>query len=243
MQTLFALLVIFTLQDKPFDSRLTALAPSFALPALETAGATEGRQDKWEADIRKFEEADKKSPPPQEGVVFVGSSSIRLWKVNEAFPDLPCVNRGFGGSEMADAAKYADRIVTPYKPRTVVVFSGGNDINSGKTPEQVCEAFEELAKKIHASLPKTKIYYITLFPNVKRAAQDEKCKEVNRLIQAFTKTDDRLGYVDTRSKMESPEGKARPELLRDDGLHMNDEGYKIWNGIVGPLLRSSNLGK
>jgi lysophospholipase L1-like esterase len=196
-------------------------------------------QDKWEADIRKFEEEDKKSPPPQEGIVFVGSSSIRLWKVKEAFPDLPCVNRGFGGSEMADAAKYADRIVTPHKPKVVVVFSGGNDINGGKTPEQVADAAKDLVKKIHASLPKTKVYFISLFPNVKRAAQDEKCKEVNRLVQAFTKTDERLGYVDTRSKMENSEGKARPELLREDGLHMNDAGYKIWNEMVDGLLRES----
>lgn len=194
-------------------------------------------QDKWEAEIRKFEEEDRKSPPPAEGIVFVGSSSIRLWKVKEAFPDLPCINRGFGGSEMADAARYADRIIVPYKPRTVIVFSGGNDINAGKTPEQVADAFKDLARKVHAALPKVKIYYVSLFPNVKRAAQDENCRKANELILAFTKTDERLGYVDVRSKMEASDGKARPELLQEDGLHMNTEGYKIWNSLVAPLLR------
>ena len=195
-------------------------------------------QDKWEKDIQKFEEEDKKSPPPAEGIVFVGSSSVRLWKVKEAFPDLPVINRGFGGSEMGDAARYAERIVIAYKPRTVVVFAGGNDINAGKTPEQVADAFKELVKKVHVALPKAKIHYISLFPNVQRASQDEKCRKANELIEAFTKTDERLGYINVRPKMEGPDGKGRPELLRPDGLHMNDEGYKIWNEQVGKLLRA-----
>jgi lysophospholipase L1-like esterase len=194
-------------------------------------------QDKWEADIKKFEEADKKAAPPENGIVFVGSSSIKLWKTKEAFPDLPVINRGFGGSEMGDAAHFAERIVTAYKPKTVIAFAGGNDIHGGKTPEQVADAFKELVKKVHAALPKTKVYYISLFPNVARASEDDKCKKANDLVREFTKTDERLGYIDTRSKMENTEGKARPELLRADGLHMNDDGYKIWNEIVEKILK------
>lgn len=197
------------------------------------------KADKWEKDIAAFEAKDKAAPPPQNEIVFVGSSTIRMWKTAEAFPDLRVINRGFGGSEIADSLTYAERIILPYKPRIVVVFAGGNDINSGKTPEQVAGDFKALAGKIHGALPKTKIYYLSLFPNVKRRAQDEKCVKVNELIQAFTKTDERLGYVDTASKMRAADGGPRPELLRDDGLHMNDDGYKIWNEIVGALLRAN----
>ena len=180
---------------------------------------------------------DKASAPPQNEIVFVGSSTIRMWKTAEAFPDLKVINRGFGGSEIADSVHYAERIILPYKPRIVVVFAGGNDINSGKTPEKVADDFKALVSKIHAALPKTKIYYLSLFPNVKRRTQDEKCVKVNELIHTFTKTDERLGYVDTASKMRAADGGPRPELLRDDGLHMNDDGYKIWNEIVGAVLR------
>ena len=213
---LFATLVLF-------------LAPGRAR-AQDAAG-------KWEKDIAAFEAQDQAAPPPQNEIVFVGSSTVRLWKTAEAFPDLKVINRGFGGSEIADAVKYAERIVLPYKPRIVVVFAGGNDINAGKTPEKVAEDFKALAAKVHGALPKTKIYYITLFPNVKRRAQDEKCVKVNELIHAFTKTDERLGYIDTAVKMRAADGGPRPELLRDDGLHMNDDGYKIWNEIVGAVLR------
>jgi len=213
---LFATLVLF-------------LAPGRAR-AQDAAG-------KWEKDIAAFEARDQASPPPLNEIVFVGSSTIRMWKTAEAFPDLKVINRGFGGSEIADAVHYADRIILPYKPRIVVVFAGGNDINSGKTPEKVADDFKALVAKIHAALPKTKIYYLSLFPNVKRRTQDEKCVKVNELIQAFTKTDERLGYVDTAAKMRAADGGPRPELLRDDGLHMNDDGYKIWNEIVGAVLR------
>src|SRR4029453_17577777 len=151
------------------------------------------KADKWEKDIAAFEAQDKAKPPPENEIVFVGSSTIRMWKTAEAFPDLKVINRGFGGSEIADAVTYAERIVLPSRPRIVVVFAGGNDINAGKTPERVADDFKALAAKIHAALPKTKIYYLTLFPNVKRRAQDEKCVKVNELIQAFTKTDERLG--------------------------------------------------
>ncbi len=193
--------------------------------------------DKWEKEIAAFEAKDKAAPPPQNEIVFVGSSSIRMWKSTEAFPDLKVINRGFGGSEIADSVKYADRIILPYKPRIVVVFAGGNDINSGKTPEKVADDFKALVAKIHGALPKTRVYFISLFPNVKRRAQDEKCRKVNELIHEFTKTDERLGYIDTASRMRAPDGGPRPELLRDDGLHMNDDGYKIWNELVGAVLR------
>ena len=215
---------------------LTATLAAVLL-SLGRARGEQEKADKWENDIAAFEAKDKASPPPQNEIVFVGSSTIRMWKTAESFPDLKVINRGFGGSEIADSVKYADRIILPYKPRIVVVFAGGNDINAGKTPEQVAGDFKALVAKIHGALPRTKVYYLTLFPNVKRLAQNEKCAKVNELIQAYIKSDERLGYVDTASKMRASDGGPRPELLRGDGLHMNDDGYKIWNEIVGAVLR------
>jgi lysophospholipase L1-like esterase len=208
------------------------------LGLLALAADQEAKPRPFEKEIQAFEKADRENPPKEGGIVFVGSSSIRLWKTQEAFPDLQTTNRGFGGSQMADSVFYAPRIVLPSKPRRVVVFAGGNDIHSGKTPEQVAEDFRALVGKIHEALPKTRIYFISLFPNVARASEDEKCKAVNGLIRAIAERDPRLGYIDVRPKMESPEGKARPELLRADGLHLNDQGYKIWNEAVGPILRA-----
>src|SRR5262245_54068620 len=121
----------------------------------------DAKADKWEKDIAAFEAQDKLKPPPENEIVFVGSSTIRMWKTADAFPDLKVINRGFGGSEISDAVRYADRIVLPYRPRIVVVFAGGNDINAGKTPEKVADDFKALVAKIHGALPRTRVYYLS----------------------------------------------------------------------------------
>ncbi|MBV8881866.1 MAG: hypothetical protein JO332_18045 [Planctomycetaceae bacterium] len=210
-----------------------------ALAASLVVLAQEPKAEPFAKEIEAFEAKDKASPPPQNEIVFVGSSSIRLWKSTEAFPDLKVINRGFGGSQMADSVRYAERIILPCKPRIVVVFAGGNDIAAKKTPEKVFEDFKALVGKIHGALPKTQVYFISLFPNVARRTQDAQCQMVNELIEAYTKSDERLGYIDTASKMRAADGGPRPELLRADGLHMNDDGYKIWNEIVGAVLRKT----
>lgn len=212
---------------------LTAVVAAFLLLVQDP------KPEPFAKEIEAFEAKDKTSPPPENEIVFVGSSSIRLWKTAEAFPDLKIVNRGFGGSQMADSVRYAERIILPCKPRIVVVYAGGNDINAKKTPEEVAADFKALAAKIHAALPKTKVYFISLYPNVARKWQDASCRQVNELIHEITLTDPRLGYIDTATTMRAPDGGPRPELLQADGLHMNDDGYKVWNEIVGAVLRKA----
>src|SRR5438477_11635492 len=92
--------------------------------------AQDAKAEPFAKEIAAFEAKDKTSPPPENEIVFVGSSSIRLWKSTEAFPDLKIINRGFGGSQLSDSVRYAERIILPYKPRIVMVFAGGNDIHS-----------------------------------------------------------------------------------------------------------------
>lgn len=201
--------------------------------------AQDPKAEPFAKEIEAFEAKDRTSPPPQNEIVFVGSSSIRLWKSTEAFPDLKIINRGFGGSQMSDAVRYAERIILPYQPRVVVVFAGGNDINAKKSPEKVFEDYKALVAKIHEALPRTKVYFISLFPNVARKSQDAQCRKVNQLIEEYSRSGPFLGYIETESKMRAADGGPRPELLRADGLHMNDDGYKIWNEVVGAELRKA----
>ena len=116
----------------------------------QTAPVTAARQAEapFAAEIAAFEAADKKNPPPSRGIVFVGSSSIRFWTTLALdFPGLPVINRGFGGSEIADSVRYADRIVLPYKPKMIVFYAGTNDINAGKSPTQVLKRFSGFCGK------------------------------------------------------------------------------------------------
>jgi len=117
-------------------------------------GAERSGSLQWEREIQAFEAADRGNPPPQGAVLFIGSSTIRMWKtLAQDFPEHKVLNRGFGGCQIADCTYYADRIVVPYNPRLIVLRAGGNDIAAGKSPEQVRGDFQAFVDKVRAKLP------------------------------------------------------------------------------------------
>jgi lysophospholipase L1-like esterase len=197
-------------------------------------------QDKhpFEEEILAFERTDKEKAPPRKAILFTGSSSIRLWKdLAAGFPDKKVINRGFGGSGLGDLIYYADRIIYPYQPKQVVIYSGENDIAAGKTPEQVFSDFKILFAAIRQKLPNTPIAYISMKPSPARAAKIEQVKAANQLISDFLKTQKKARYINIFDKMLDASGRPRPELFVLDRLHMNGEGYKIWTQTIQPHLR------
>jgi len=228
-------------------SPLRALLPMLGLllGALMTGCATtsriieplpEGRP--FAKDINAFTGADATNPPPCSAILFIGSSSIRLWKtLAQDLPDLRVINRGFGGSQIIDSVNHADRIVFPYRPRHIVMYAGGNDINAKKSPQQVFADFQAFVAKVHSELPRTKISYISIAPNPARWAQVDKVREANRLIEEFTRHDRRLAFIDVFSHMLGSDGQPLPDIYVTDRLHMNPKGYEIWKSVVGPHLR------
>lgn len=210
----------------------------FALVVSALSAAEEKKEDRWEPNIARFEAKDKESPPAKNGIVFVGSSSIVGWDLKKSFPDSKALNRGFGGSQLADSVRYADRIVTAYEPRVVVLYAGDNDLASGKKPEQVFADYQAFVKKVHDKLPQTRIVYIAVKPSIKRWSLIEKIRQTNKLIADFAAKDERLKFVDVDKPMLGEDGKPRKELLKDDGLHLNAEGYAVWAKLVAPLLKT-----
>jgi len=193
--------------------------------------------NRWEPEIQKFEEQDKQNPPPKGGIVFVGASSIVRWNLAESFPDLKdAINRGFGGSEMADSAKYASRVVVPYAPRTVVLYPGENDIARGTTPETVGAGFIKFYTTVHTALPNTRIIAIGLKPTPARWHLNDRFIEANRLIRSYCQSHSRCVYLDVTPAMLGADGKPKPELFIADGQHMTPEGYKIWTRLIRPKL-------
>ncbi len=199
--------------------------------------APSSKSSQWESAIRDFEAQDKTNPPPKGSIVFVGSSSIRMWKtLPEDFRELPVVNRGFGGSQMIDSIQFADRIVLPYQPRQVVVYAGDNDLAAGKKPEEVAQDYQAFVQKIRAILPETIITYISVKPSPSRWRLRDSVREVNRRIAHLTEGDRRLQFVDVFTPMLGPNGEPRPELFLKDQLHMNRQGYELWTAALRPYL-------
>jgi lysophospholipase L1-like esterase len=191
----------------------------------------------WEEAIAAYEAADVKAPPPKQGVLFIGSSSIRLWDLKKSFPDLPVINRGFGGSQICHATHFVDRLITPHDPRVIVFYAGDNDIAAGKDAEQVYDDFRAFVAAVRKSLPKTPIVYIAIKPSIARWKLAEQIKAANRLIAADCEKDETLQFVDVWPKMLGEDGKPRSELLRDDKLHMTPAGYAVWTELLLPHLK------
>ena len=192
--------------------------------------------DRWEKDIQKFEARDRESSPQEQGVLFIGSSSIRGWDLEESFPGKNYINRGFGGSQIVDSTHFSDRIIFPYKPRVIVLYAGDNDVNSGKSPEQVFEDFRRFAKTVHQKLPKSRIVFVAIKPSIKRWNLVGKMREANRLIDEFCGEDSRLVFVDIDKPMLGEDGRPRKDLFVEDGLHLSASGYKLWTSLVAPHL-------
>jgi lysophospholipase L1-like esterase len=198
----------------------------------------DAKTSRWERDIAAYEAKDRQNPPSKDGILFVGSSSIRLWDVRKSFPDLPVINRGFGGSQIADSVAFADRIVIPYRPRVIVFYAGDNDLASGKSPEQAAADFKAFLGKVRASLPTTRVVYVAIKPSISRWKLIDKVRQANALIAAEAKKDRLAVFVDVEPPMLGADGKPRPELFQKDGLHLNQEGYKLWTSLVRPHLKS-----
>jgi len=207
-----------------------------AAPAALCAG-TAHDYAKWEKEIAAYERMDRTNPPPKGAVLFTGSSTIRKWTtLAEDLPGWRVLNRGFGGSEIADATYFAPRLIFPCQPRMVVLRAGGNDLHNGKSVEEVFADYKEFAGTVHAALPGAQIVYLALSPSVARWEQHEKEKALNQLVEQYSQQAPYLKYIEDYDVSLGPDGKARPELFVADKLHFNAAGYQLLAARVRAFL-------
>ncbi|WP_395094820.1 GDSL-type esterase/lipase family protein [Armatimonas sp.] len=190
----------------------------------------------WEKEIAAFEAADRKRRPLPGGIVFVGSSTIRIWKsLDKDFPGYSPLNRGFGGSQLPDSTYFAPRILRPYQPRQIVLFAGTNDINAKRTPRQVAQDFSDFVLTVRQLLPATRISFIELTSSPSRWAQRDAVVETNAIIARLCQRNE-VDFIPVRAKLFGPSREPRSELFIIDKLHLNPDGYKILADAVRPYL-------
>lgn len=197
---------------------------------------------RWGIDFLGFKTLDLINPPPENAVLFVGSSSIRKWDTHvlaQCFDTTPVIKRGLVGSEINDITDYFDRLVMPYHPRLLVFYAGDNDIAHGEKPEKVLEDFEVFANTMQ-SIPQTRFIYISIKPSPARIEHLDKIKDANNRIEAYISKQREQGqkitYVDVFHAMITAAGKPKPELFDEDGLHLNDKGYELWCHTLKPHI-------
>ncbi|HJO04888.1 MAG TPA: SGNH/GDSL hydrolase family protein [Acidobacteriota bacterium] len=210
-----------------------ALALAVPRALQEPADPDPGR---FADEIAAFEQWDRKNAVPHHPVLFVGSSSIRFWPTAESFPEASVVNRGFGGAHISDVNHFAERIVLPYAPSAVVFYAGDNDVAAQKSPQRVFDDYRAFVSVVREALPSTPILFLPIKPSLSRWTLWPQMEQANDLIRAYSEEHALLLYVDIATPMLGNDGTPCPALFVEDGLHLSEAGYAVWNRIVTPYL-------
>jgi lysophospholipase L1-like esterase len=215
--------------------RLSFVVAGILIATLSTAQDT---LPKFYNEIQEFKKQDSINPPPKNAIVFIGSSSFRMWKnLQEMFPGYPIINRGFGGSSLPDVQRYVDDIVFRYQPKQVVIYAGENDLPGDSVDSRiVTDRFKKLFNTIRQRLPGVPIVYISMKPSPSREKYLATMRQANQMINNFLWQQRNVGYVDVYSKMIDASGNPNPQLFLEDKLHMNQNGYLIWQEALRPYL-------
>ncbi len=216
------------------DAKLGDVLPGFEPIPVDLIGVQ--KPSRWEKAIRAFEIADAKDPPPKDPVLFVGSSSARMWNLKRHFPKLEAINRGFGGSRFADALYHADRIILPYEPRAIVIYDGDNDLAGGARPEDVAAHLAALVRTIDTAQPGTPIVVMAIKFSRSRWNLQPAMARANELMKAYAAGEEHVTFVDGNTPLLGPDGKPREDMFLKDNLHLSDKGYRVWSDLVRPML-------
>lgn len=217
----------------PHDLQAQPAAPAPALPSSALA--------RWQSSLDAFSLADRQHRPASDGVLFVGSSTIRLWSsMSQDFRQVPVLlNRGFGGSTMRDCNALVRELVIQYKPRHVMVYAGDNDLAEGRTPDAVLRSFTHFVSSVRSELPDTRISYISIKPSPLRMALLPQIRQTNALMAGYLQTVPNARYIDIFNPMLAVDGQPRPELFLADRLHLNEAGYRLWQSVIAGDLAAA----
>jgi lysophospholipase L1-like esterase len=218
--------------------RLSALAAVLAagIGGGVLAQDAEAPAEPFAAVIAAFREADRAAMPPRCATLFAGSSSFRLWStLAEDLAPRTVINRGFGGSQMAELNLYFDDIVAPYAPREILVYEGDNDLWLGVTPETLAAQVAAFMEMKTEALGATPVYFVSIKPSKLRFDQLAAQARANALVAEMAEARDDLVFVDVATPMLDEDGRPK-DIFILDGLHMTAEGYAIWTPIIRAAL-------
>lgn len=220
--------------------KITTLVLYFALLQVFTNQSFAQQRNTFNKEIEAFKNQDKVNPPAEGGIVFVGSSSFRLWtNVQDYFPGYNIINRGFGGSSLLDVIQHASTTIYPYKPSQVLIYCGENDFSYTKNTnaDTIFYRFKTLFGMIRNELPRTEIVYVSMKPSVNRLKYLPEMRRANEIIRKYLKKQKRSAYIDVYSKMILADGSPMHDIFKPDNLHMNEKGYAIWQKAIKPYLK------
>ncbi len=213
---------------------------AFVALALATPGFAQStpNNDRFEKTILAYEAADRANPPPPPGAILLaGDSQFYRWKtLPEDLPGYTVINRGIDGFQLADLNHHFDRLIRPHRARLIVLHVGGNDVNRGKSPEQILADFKSFVALVRATQPDVPIAFTSITPSPGRWSQADTRRRTNQLVRDYTATQPNLHFIDLWDAMLTPDGQPREDLWVEDRVHPNQAGYRIRVSMMRPLL-------
>jgi len=173
-------------------------------------------------------------------IVFTGSSSIRMWKdLPGLFQNPKIINTGFGGSKASDLLYYLDELVLDFNPSKVIIYEGDNDISSGHKINFILKNIKSIIKKIEKKNKYVQIILISAKPSIMRWDLRKKYIQLNKKYKNLALKNNNIHYADIWSQM-IDSGELKTDIFIEDGLHLNEKGYKIWEKVLRPILKGTD---
>lgn len=176
------------------------------------------------------------------GIVFTGSSSIRLWgELQKDFPGLPVLNRGFGGSVANDLIVYFDTLIGRHEPKVIVTYTGSNDIHEKLSVSEAFADYTQFLEMTHERFPKTRVVLTSVKVAPRRIEQASRVRELNVLLKEWSASRDWIRYVDCTSYLCDPADQPILSFFVEDHLHLSPSGYEKWTEILLPVVKEEWL--
>jgi len=210
----------------------------FIASGIAAADIADPDPARFDEAIQAFVDWDSKNALPENSILFVGSSSVRLWSTAKAFPGEPIINRGFGGSELSDVIHFYEQVVRPYSPRKIFLYAGDNDIANGKSAEQVFEDYKTFVAMVREDFPDTELVFISIKPSKDRWEKWPVMVAANRMVRDYAADRPGLAYADLAGPLLGSDGLPK-DVYADDDLHLNEEGYRLWQEALAPLVSAT----
>lgn len=221
------------MNNAPSSFKLLISVILFAI-SLQAQGQIENDPTRFEGSILAFEEKDALMMPSEGAIVLTGSSSIARWNAQSvaALAPLSVIPRGFGGSVMEDVLYYLDRVALTYKPRAILIYEGDNDTSRHFPVDTVVDQFAVIVERVHAQLPETRVYVLSVKPSLARVDVWPAAQEVSAGFSAIADADPLVHYIDVATPFMQANGKVMDDIFVEDGLHLNDKGNEIWGAAI-----------
>lgn len=219
----------------PWDFSLVEFDPKDPVSVEKLLGPFREKSQKWTQDVDQLS-LNNRADGSKDHVLFLGSSSFRLWEsIQQDLEPLQVVRRAYGGARYRDLAIHAPRLVEGLEFSKAVVFIA-NDITGSQQedvdPQTVSQLARLVIKQLRDQQPDCQIHLLAVTPTPSRYEHWQKIQVVNQALRKISETTAGVFYIPTAYAFLDRDGQPRAELFQEDRLHLNPTGYQIWAKII-----------